>query len=84
MTVEDIREMISQAHIPHGEITRIEFVEAGAPASFPGLPIGTAPEHIKVCVTCKPEAGSDIRIEVWLPTEGWNGDLVGVGNGGAA
>ena len=70
--------------IEHGVVTDVQLVEAGAPASFPGLPIGPAPEHIKVCVTCKPEAGSNIRIEVWLPTNSWNGDLVGVGNGGAA
>ncbi|MBQ3147726.1 MAG: tannase/feruloyl esterase family alpha/beta hydrolase, partial [Oscillospiraceae bacterium] len=70
--------------IEHGVVTDVQLVEAGAPASFPGLPVGPAPEHIKVCVTCKPEEGSNIRIEVWLPTDGWNGDLVGVGNGGAA
>ena len=70
--------------IEHGVVTDVQLVEAGAPASFPGPPIGPAPEHIKVCVTCRPEEESNIRIEVWLPTEGWNGDLVGVGNGGAA
>lgn len=48
------------------------------------MPVGTVPEHIKVSVVCKPEEGSNIRIEVWLPTERWNGDFVGTGNGGAA
>ena len=41
--------------IEHGVVTDAQLVEAGAPASFPGLPVGPAPEHIKVCVTCEPE-----------------------------
>src|SRR4029077_18037650 len=28
-----------------------------------------------------PTADSDIRFEVWMPTSGWNGKFVGVGNG---
>jgi hypothetical protein len=33
-------------------------------------------------LTARPSADSDIRIEVWLPAEGWNGRLLSVGNGG--
>ena len=36
--------------IEHGVVTYVQFVEAGAPASFPGLTIGAAPVLIKVCV----------------------------------
>jgi len=32
----------------------------------------------------KPSADSDIRVEIWLPTSGWNGKLQGIGNGGFA
>lgn len=59
-------------------------VEEGSNTAVPGLPIGSVPEHIKISVTCKPEEGSNIRIEVWLPTKEWNGDFMGTGNGGAA
>ena len=31
--------------------------------------------------TLRPSADSDIKIEVWLPTSGWNGKFQGVGNG---
>jgi feruloyl esterase len=32
----------------------------------------------------KPSSDSDIKIEVWLPTQGWNGKFEAVGNGGWA
>jgi feruloyl esterase len=35
-----------------------------------------------VAATISPAPGSAIKIEVWLPAEGWNGKFVGVGNGG--
>jgi Tannase and feruloyl esterase len=35
-----------------------------------------------VAATLKPSRDSDIKIEVWLPTAGWNGKFMAVGNGG--
>ncbi len=32
----------------------------------------------------RPSSDSEIRFEVWLPQSGWNGRLLGVGNGGFA
>ena len=32
----------------------------------------------------KPTSDSDIKVEVWLPASGWNGNFQGVGNGGWA
>lgn len=41
--------------------------------------------YCRVQITVKPEPGSNIRIEVWLPEAGrWNGKFLGTGNGGAA
>ena len=41
-----------------------------------------APAHCSIALTSKPAADSDIHIEVWLPTSGWNGKFQAVGNGG--
>jgi feruloyl esterase len=45
-------------------------------------PFGNLPAFCRVAATLKPTSDSDIRIEVWMPTSGWNGKLVAVGNGG--
>jgi feruloyl esterase len=40
------------------------------------------PGHCRVVAAIKPTADSDIRVELWLPANGWNGKFLGVGNGG--
>jgi Tannase and feruloyl esterase len=42
------------------------------------------PPFCRVRVDSHPSSDSDIKIEVWLPVEGWNGKLQGRGNGGFA
>lgn len=42
------------------------------------------PAFCRVAATLTPSSDSDIRIEVWLPLEGWNGKYRAVGNGGWA
>jgi feruloyl esterase len=42
------------------------------------------PSFCRVTATLKPSPASDIKIEVWMPSESWNGKLQGVGNGGLA
>lgn len=42
------------------------------------------PEFCRIEAVAQPAAGSEIGIEVWLPTLNWNSKLVGVGNGGWA
>jgi feruloyl esterase len=37
----------------------------------------------RVQVTVTPTSDSDIKVEVWMPLEGWNGRLLAVGNGDA-
>lgn len=49
------------------------------PAAGPILP-----EHCRVQVLLTPSSDSHIEMEVWLPTEGWNGKFQAVGNGGWA
>lgn len=38
----------------------------------------------RVALTLKPSSDSDIRVEVWLPSSGWNAKFQGIGNGGFA
>jgi len=49
-----------------------------------GPTLSGLPGFCRVIGSIHPEPGSDIRFEVWLPTEGWTGRLMGAGNGGLA
>ncbi|MGE3690218.1 MAG: tannase/feruloyl esterase family alpha/beta hydrolase [Novosphingobium sp.] len=76
------------------EITRAELQPANQPVpgaflpDFTGLgkgpPVSGLPAFCRVAGTIRPEARSDIRFEVWLPREAWNGRFAGVGVGGFA
>src|SRR5687767_11000019 len=57
---------------------------ANAPATPPPNPFATLPAFCRVAVTLKPTPQSDIKAEVWLPANGWNGKLQVVGNGAFA
>ena len=49
---------------------------SGADGAFRGLPA-----FCRVAATLKPTSDSDVRIEVWLPEDGWNRKIQAVGNG---
>jgi tannase/feruloyl esterase len=53
----------------------------GAPAPNP---YKSLPAFCRVQLSDKPSSDSDIKIEVWMPQNGWNGKFQGVGNGGWA
>jgi feruloyl esterase len=53
------------------------------------VPANTAPFYVarsicRIQITMTPTSDSDIRAEVWLPIDGWNGKFEAVGNGDAA
>ena len=48
------------------------------------MPTAATPAFCRVAATLRPTSDSDIKIEVWLPTAGWNGKFQAVGNGGWA
>ncbi len=50
----------------------------------PQAPPLMLPAYCRVAATIAPTADSDIKMEVWLPTDTWNGKLEVVGNGGWA
>ena len=47
-------------------------------------PLHGLPPFCRVTGVLKPSADSEIRFEVWLPENGWNGRFLGAGNGGFA
>ena len=53
----------------------------GGPGGGANPVFGKLPSFCRVTASLTPTADSDIRIEVWLPTSGWNGKLQSVGNG---
>jgi len=76
--------------LPNTTISGVEPVAAGAfkspvPAfGGPGADFTKLPAFCRVMGSIKASADSDIRFEVWLPAEGWNGKFMQTGNGGAA
>lgn len=81
-------ESLAAMSLQGGAVTAVQVVPAGqfmpgegGPAEARAL-YPTLPAFCRVNATLKPSADSDIRIEVWLPLEGWNGKLVQDGNGG--
>jgi feruloyl esterase len=61
-----------------------ESVQAGSftPPAGNAAAFKTLPAFCRVMARLTPTPDSDIRVEVWLPLEGWNRKLQAVGNGG--
>ncbi len=83
-------EKLAQLHLPNTVVTLAQSVAAGAfrppagptPPGAPGAAVFAAlPAFCRLAGIIKPTPDSDIRFEVWMPAEGWNGKFVGVGNG---
>lgn len=47
-------------------------------------PYAALPEFCRVLATLTPSLDSDIKVEIWLPTNNWNRKFQAVGNGGWA
>ncbi|HVG54902.1 MAG TPA: tannase/feruloyl esterase family alpha/beta hydrolase [Vicinamibacterales bacterium] len=81
-------EAIKTITLPQATITSVEFVAAGSAASATGRgrggPAAPLPAHCKVAATLTPSSDSHIEMELWLPTDTWNGKFLAVGNGGWA
>ena len=84
-------EALASLSLSNVQITMAEVVPAGGfePPLPPGRSLsggqvrqyGALPEFCRVAATLTPSDDSDIKMEVWLPTDGWNGKLQAVGNG---
>ena len=82
-------ERLTTLKLPNTTITAAELISGGTFVPPDGT--GTAnsnlsglPPFCRVAATLKPVAGSDIKIEVWLPAATWNGKFMAIGNGGIA
>jgi feruloyl esterase len=80
-------ESLAGLSLPDTTIAKAETVAAGAFAP-PNMPpaqqanFKRSPAFCRVAAEIKPTPDSDIKIEVWMPVENWNGKFMGVGNGG--
>src|SRR5262252_1651043 len=82
-------ESLASLRLPQTTITRAESVgpngfsrPALAPEFGPeGRAVATRTPFCRVAATLKPSSDSEIKIEVWLPSEGWNGKFLAVGTG---
>lgn len=76
--------------VPDTTIASSDTVAAGTfQPPVPQMPIYQAdysalPAFCRVTGSLKPSPDSDVRFELWLPAEGWNGKFLQTGNGGAA
>ncbi|HZV88319.1 MAG TPA: tannase/feruloyl esterase family alpha/beta hydrolase [Candidatus Binatus sp.] len=86
-------EQLAQLALPDTKVTSAQTVAAGAfapPANTTPWLVGDPnfykglPAFCRVTAVAKPTADSDIKIEVWMPSSGWNGKFRGQGNGGFA
>src|SRR5215213_379412 len=44
-------------------------------------PASAAPASCRVAATLRPTSDSEIKMELWMPSSGWNGKYQAVGNG---
>ena len=64
------------------KLLKITHHGAGAFVTPAKTTVSKVPAFCQVSASLHPSTDSDIRVEVWLPAEGWNGKYLGLGNGG--
>jgi feruloyl esterase len=81
---------LAKVSFPGVTITASEKIPAGpytSSAARPGSPQAAPiilPDHCRVSAVLQPSSDSRIEMELWLPSDDWNGKFQGVGNGGFA
>ena len=68
--------------IPNSDIHSVQTNAAGLYRAADGTVLDNMPTFCRVAVAAHPTGDSDIEYEVWMPSSGWNGKFVGLGNGG--
>ena len=79
-------ESLASLALPNTTITLAQAVPAGelpqAGRGGRGAAPLTVPAFCRIAATLKPSSDSEIKMELWLPASGWNGNFEGNGNGG--
>jgi len=70
--------------LPNATISLAETVTSGTIELPDAPPLHGLPAFCRVAGEMRPAADSRVRFEVWLPTDTWNGRILGTGNGGFA
>src|SRR5438105_342157 len=70
--------------IPNTTVTAAEYVPAGPSRNARGGPSTMLPAHCRVAAVLQPSPDSHIEMELWMPSENWNGKFLAAGNGGWA
>src|SRR5262245_41364611 len=76
-------EGLSELKLPDTTITAAQSVAKGAftPPTGSAAQYQDLPAFCRVTGVIKPTTDSEIKFEVWLPSENWNGKFQGIGNG---
>jgi feruloyl esterase len=77
-------EAIKALQIPRVTVTVAELVAAGSTARGGRGASAPLPAYCRVAAALAPSPDSHIEMELWLPTDSWNGKFLAVGNGGWA
>jgi feruloyl esterase len=80
-------ESLANMTLPHARVTHALTVARGAftlPDNSDAALYRAVPAFCRVQIDATPSPDSDIKIEVWLPVDGWNEKFRGQGNGGFA
>ncbi len=76
--------------LPNARISTAQQIPAGgfqppagitAPPGVAETAFGGLPSFCRVSATLTPSPDSDIKVEIWLPLDNWNGKLAAIGNG---
>src|SRR5262245_60772030 len=77
-------EALKSLSIANTTITASEYVPAGPQRNARGGQGVNLPAHCRVAAVLQPSSDSHIEMELWMPSENWNGKFLAVGNGGWA
>jgi len=72
---------LTRISLDHANVISADPVKAGGFKTSGGKALSKLQAFCRVVGQATPTSDSDIRFEVWLPEQGWNGRLWGVGSG---
>ena len=75
-------EAFANAMIPNGSVTAAQSIPAGNYTAPSGAVYPSLPAFCRIAATLTPTSDSLIRVEVWMPTGGWNDTYLATGGGG--